>query len=374
MQRRQIGKGPRKRFFGLLLESLEDRHLPSGVANLIVQPPAAADSWSSTPPVASPIAQAAPSSSGASQTSASAQNQTNSYFPTTQPADNTPWTAPASPAAQNPSTSSSGTSQQNQGPYAPGSSTTNPRSTTSNPGSGASTPTSRDPMPTETNGNVYSGQTYYPRPSPDYQQPVINLDSTPSRSNAISPQGGGGNSEATPVLPRVPSAPPSDAPVVQAQSKTADEHPRVSPHPSPREDPREMLFLALAEHRPQVEVVDIEPQAQVGESELASKLSEVDLSDLPPKAEDVIAGVLPLDTSAFQQTLAKILDGADSVMAEIGAMGTASSVGYWFAGLGTMTLAVELTRRLERQQKDLLSAAMVRSGLTSTWLPGRNDS
>jgi hypothetical protein len=178
MQRRQIGKGPHKRFSGLLLESLEDRHLPSGVANLIVQPPAAADSRSSTPPVASPTAQAAPSSSGASQTSASAQNQSNSYFPTTQPPDSTPWTASASSAAQNPSASSSATSQQNQGPYAPGSGTTNPASTMSNPGNGRSTPTYNDPTPTDTNGNVYSGQTYYPRPSPEYQQPVINLDST----------------------------------------------------------------------------------------------------------------------------------------------------------------------------------------------------
>src|SRR6516165_7495613 len=153
MQRRQIGKGPHKRFSGLLLESLEDRHLPSGVANLIVQPPAAADSRSSTPPVASPTAQAAPSSSGASQTSASAQNQSNSYFPTTQPPDSTPWTASASSAAQNPSASSSATSQQNQGPYAPGSGTTNPASTMSNPGNGRSTPTYNDPTPTDTNGN-----------------------------------------------------------------------------------------------------------------------------------------------------------------------------------------------------------------------------
>jgi hypothetical protein len=132
--------------------------------------------------------------------------------------------------------------------------------------------------------------------------------------------------------------------------------------------------VALTENQPRVEVVDIESGAQVAESEPAGRMSDIDLSDLSPRAEYVIAGVLPIDTNSLQQTLAKILDGADSVMAEIGSTGTASSVGYWFAGLGTMTLAVELTRRLERQQKDLLSAAMVRSGLTSTWLPRRNDS
>jgi hypothetical protein len=201
---------------------------------------------------------------------------------------------------------------------------------------------------------------------------LVRLDPAPvAKSDIRTPESGASD------LNEQPAAMPIAAQTSESESPGKLVHKPVEEHSAlastQLQDLVDRLFATVCASLPVTMPARLEVRPPAQETAAVGSPVEADLSDLPGAATGLISGTLRVDTAGLDQALAKILDEIGAAAAAVWPASQAASAVYWFAGLGTLTLAMEWTRRLQKQQQELLSTVLSRGSVTSTWLPGRRS-
>ena len=353
MRRRLVGKKPPARFLSLVVEPLEDRQLLSGTGTVILPPTALTTPWipgavAKTPDHWTP-ASAASSMQGIPATSSPAIEPRSPGTGTEQYPGGMPGPTPSYPSTDDDD-------------YPPSSQNSGSDGSQRSPSSG-----------TSANGNAHMSSDHVPDYDPyaAVYPPLVRLDPAPvAKSDIRTPESAASDLNEQPAAMPIAAQPSESESLGKPVHKPVEEHSAAAS--TQLQELVDRLFATVCASLPVTMParLEVRPPAQ----ETAAVGSPVaDLSDLPGAATGLISGTFRVDTAGLDQALAKILDEIGAAAAEVWPASQAASAVYWFAGLGTLTLAMEWTRRLQKQQQELLSTVLSRGSVTSTWLPGRRS-
>ena len=354
MHRRLVGKKPPARFLSLVVEPLEDRQLLSGTATVLLPPAVATTPW-----IAGAVAKTPDHWMPASAAS---------------PMQETPATSLPAIEPRSPDTSAQQYPGGMPGPTPSYPSTDDDDYPPSPQGSG-STGNQRSSSPgTSSNGHDHTSSDRVPDSDPyaAVYPPLVRLDPVPvSKSDIGAPESGASDLNEQPAAMPIATQPDEAESPGKPIHKPAEEHSAMAG--TRLEEVIDRLFATVCESLPIPLNVRLELRPPVREMAAVGSPVESDLSDLPGTATGLISGTFRVDTAGLDQTLAKILDEIGAAAAEALPASQVASAAYWFAGLGALTVAVEWSRRLQKHQQELLSTALSRGSVTSTWLPGRRS-